>query len=308
MKRSRTEPSKKGAPDRKREGEGDDDKREQRRVALREAAYKRFSERGYHLTSVDDICDEAGISKGSFYWYYDSKLAVLLAIVDGWAREVELSLTEHFRSTLESNKRRREVTLGLQALARRLRKLMPLWLEFLSQAQREPAIRKGLSVFHRRVRRATHTLLGALVEGFEDERESEALATIIVGGFIGLMALEISDPDNVTFAGKVEAFMSLLGHSSIEAGAKSPDEPGERPLLIAAAIDAVAARPADESPAGAKSAKAASAKSTRTARASKNSAHKIESEPKREAKEPAKDAVKAPSKSGKRAPRGRGRS
>ncbi|MBL8679892.1 MAG: TetR/AcrR family transcriptional regulator [Myxococcales bacterium] len=213
------------APDKKRDGEGDEQKREQRRVALREAAYKRFSERGYHLTSVDDICEEAGISKGSFYWYYDSKLAVLLAIVDGWAREVELSLTEHFRSTLESNKRRHEVTLGLQALARRLRRLMPLWLEFLSQAQREPAIRKGLSVFHRRVRRATHTLLGTLVEGFEDERESEALATIIVGGFIGLMALEISDPDNVTFAGKVEAFMSLLGHSSIEAESKPKAKP-----------------------------------------------------------------------------------
>jgi AcrR family transcriptional regulator len=210
----------------KREGhrgvDGDEDKREARKQALRKAAYKRFSERGYHLTTVDDICAEAGISKGSFYWHYDSKQAVLLAIVDGWAAEVERSLTEHFRSALEGADRRASVTRGLDALAHRLRKLMPLWLEFLSQAQREPAIREGLSVFHRRVRRATHTMLGALVEGLEDPRESEALATIIVGGFIGLMSLELSDPDDVTFNGKVEAFMHLLGHSSIEAEARVP--------------------------------------------------------------------------------------
>ena len=230
----------------KREGnrgaDGDEDKREARKQALRKAAYKRFSERGYHLTTVDDICAEAGISKGSFYWHYDSKQAVLLAIVDGWASEVERSLTEHFRSALEGADRRASVTRGLDALAHRLRKLMPLWLEFLSQAQREPAIREGLSVFHRRVRRATHTMLGALVEGLEDPRESEALATIIVGGFIGLMSLELSDPDNVTFNGKVEAFMHLLGHSSIGAESSVP--------ATSAAIEAIAVGSHDGSRAG----------------------------------------------------------
>ncbi|MDP3278559.1 MAG: TetR/AcrR family transcriptional regulator [Deltaproteobacteria bacterium] len=198
-------------------GDGEDEKRERRRIALRNAAYERFSARGYHLTTVDEICVEAGISKGSFYWHYDSKQAVLLAIVDGWAAEVELSLTEHFRGAIARADRRIAVTEGLRALAHRLRKLMPLWLEFLSQAQREPVIREGLSVFHRRVRRATHTMLSALVDNFQNTRESEALATIIVGGFIGLMSLELSDPSDVTFDREVESFMSLLGHSSIEA-------------------------------------------------------------------------------------------
>lgn len=195
----------------------DAEKREQKRLALRDAAYKRFSERGYHLTTVDDICEEAKISKGSFYWYYDSKQSVLLAIVEGWSHDVEVALTEHFRSTIKSTNRRAAVSEGLQALSRKLSRLMPLWLEFLAHAQRESAIREGLQNFHRRVRRATHSMLCELVDGFESDKESAALATIIVGGFIGLMALELSDPSEVTFAREVDAFMHLLGHSSIDA-------------------------------------------------------------------------------------------
>jgi AcrR family transcriptional regulator len=197
-------------------------KRDQKRTQVRQAAYECFSAKGYHATSVDDICAGAGISKGSFYWYYESKQAVLLSIVDGWSHEVEQQLLEHFTPTLTVGKRRMIVTEKLEAMSRRLRRLMPLWLEFLSQAQREPAVREGLSQFHRRVRHATHKLLSALVSSLTDPNESEPLATIIVGGFIGLMALELSDPAEVTFAKNVKAFMHLLGHSSIDATDDAP--------------------------------------------------------------------------------------
>ncbi|PLT33435.1 TetR/AcrR family transcriptional regulator [Bacillus sp. V5-8f] len=47
---------------------------------IMEAAIKLFGKKGYDATSVQEIVNEAGISKGAFYLYYKSKQALLLAI------------------------------------------------------------------------------------------------------------------------------------------------------------------------------------------------------------------------------------
>lgn len=60
-------------------------KTEQRRVSIEriiDAALNRFLSRGYHATSVDDIAKEAGVTKGAVYFYFESKSAVLLALLD----------------------------------------------------------------------------------------------------------------------------------------------------------------------------------------------------------------------------------
>jgi AcrR family transcriptional regulator len=44
-----------------------------RRKQLIDAALRQFAFAGYHGTTVGDICDELGVGKGVFYWYFDSK-------------------------------------------------------------------------------------------------------------------------------------------------------------------------------------------------------------------------------------------
>lgn len=51
-----------------------------RREELLATAERLFCARGYEGTSVQDIIDEMGYSKGGFYHHFDSKLAVLEAI------------------------------------------------------------------------------------------------------------------------------------------------------------------------------------------------------------------------------------
>jgi AcrR family transcriptional regulator len=60
-------------------------KAEQRRVSIErilDAALNRFLSRGYHATTVDDIAKDAGVTKGAVYFYFESKSAVLLALLD----------------------------------------------------------------------------------------------------------------------------------------------------------------------------------------------------------------------------------
>jgi AcrR family transcriptional regulator len=50
--------------------------RESRRAAVLVAARKVFAKNGYHQTSIDDLIEEAGIARGTFYLYFESKRAI----------------------------------------------------------------------------------------------------------------------------------------------------------------------------------------------------------------------------------------
>ena len=56
-------------------------KGERRKQELLDIAYRLFITRGYENTSVDDIIDEAGIAKGTYYYYFESKEQTLEEVI-----------------------------------------------------------------------------------------------------------------------------------------------------------------------------------------------------------------------------------
>ncbi|MCP4165756.1 MAG: TetR/AcrR family transcriptional regulator [Chloroflexi bacterium] len=52
-----------------------------RREQILQAAIACFSRKGYHLTTMDDIVTESGMSKGSLYWHYKNKKDILVAVM-----------------------------------------------------------------------------------------------------------------------------------------------------------------------------------------------------------------------------------
>ena len=54
-----------------------------RRKQLLDAARKMFREKGYEGASVSEIAQEAGLGKGTFYFYYPSKTAIAVSLRDG---------------------------------------------------------------------------------------------------------------------------------------------------------------------------------------------------------------------------------
>lgn len=53
---------------------------------LLDAGQQLFFQKGYELTSVNDIIEKVGVAKGTFYHYFDSKDDLLDKIVDRWSR------------------------------------------------------------------------------------------------------------------------------------------------------------------------------------------------------------------------------
>jgi AcrR family transcriptional regulator len=56
------------------------DKMKEKEKLIIDVAMKLFSEKGFDATSIQEIVDEAGISKGAFYLYFKSKEALLIEI------------------------------------------------------------------------------------------------------------------------------------------------------------------------------------------------------------------------------------
>ncbi len=56
------------------------------RNRLLDAALKVIRTKGYAATRVEDICEEAGLSKGSFFHHFESKEALAVAAAEYWSQ------------------------------------------------------------------------------------------------------------------------------------------------------------------------------------------------------------------------------
>ena len=57
------------------------DQGRERRQQLLDAAERLFAEHGYANARIADICEAAGVAKGLFYWYFDTKHALFADLV-----------------------------------------------------------------------------------------------------------------------------------------------------------------------------------------------------------------------------------
>ncbi|MCA9615980.1 MAG: TetR/AcrR family transcriptional regulator, partial [Myxococcales bacterium] len=67
-------------------------KRELRRREILDVARSVFAEKGYHHTHVADIIEAAGIARGTFYLYFESKSAIFLELLEQLLSELRSSI------------------------------------------------------------------------------------------------------------------------------------------------------------------------------------------------------------------------
>ena len=57
-------------------------KEEQRREQIKNAAINLFSVKGYQQSTMEDLAEDAGVSKSLIYWYWEGKAALLSELID----------------------------------------------------------------------------------------------------------------------------------------------------------------------------------------------------------------------------------
>lgn len=65
----------------------DPERARERLRTLTEAAALEFAEKGYHKASITDITRRAGVGRGTFYLYFDTKRDALDAVIDNYVQK-----------------------------------------------------------------------------------------------------------------------------------------------------------------------------------------------------------------------------
>lgn len=66
--------------------------RDRRRRELLDVALRVFSERGYHETRISDLIEAAGVARGTFYLYFESKNAIFHDLLDELVERIRGSI------------------------------------------------------------------------------------------------------------------------------------------------------------------------------------------------------------------------
>lgn len=75
------------------------DKTQDRRNQILNVALKLFATRGYHKTKVSDIVQAAGVAQGTFYWYFKSKEAIALEIINNGQNSLITVISQGYRES-----------------------------------------------------------------------------------------------------------------------------------------------------------------------------------------------------------------
>src|SRR5207247_9916699 len=73
---------------------------EARRAEILDAAWRCLADKGYHQTTMQDVCEESGLSYGAIYRYFASKEDILIAIFERIA-EVSRGIVEQATQTAD---------------------------------------------------------------------------------------------------------------------------------------------------------------------------------------------------------------
>jgi AcrR family transcriptional regulator len=193
-----------------------EERREETRAELVEAAARVFARRGFHGASIDQIAREAGYSSGAIYWHFEGKDDLFLAVYEAYAA-TRVREWDEVRESAASELPQRARAYADQWMAR-LRsepEFLVLSLEFLVHAWRNPPLREAFAE-----RAAVGRLaLARLLSQASQERDvdlpmpAEDLAAVLRELGSGLGLAKLADPESIPdglFGDFVEWLFTLL--------------------------------------------------------------------------------------------------
>lgn len=189
-----------------------DDHMEVRSAQILEAAMRVFARMGFHKARMDDIAQEAGVSKGLLYWYYKNKDAIIAAILD----RVFSDELRHLRDALAAQGpvSARLIRLGEESARDilRMEMLIPIAFEFYALAGRNRHVRAALQRYYALYRQNLARLIeeGVTAGEFRPDIDPEGVAHSIIALIEGLILLWVVAPEQTALVDQTRQGLELV--------------------------------------------------------------------------------------------------
>ena len=182
---------------------------EETRARILDAAIRRFAIAGYDAASVEEICTEAGVSKGAFYHHFPTKQAIFLALMQAWLALIDTGLDAAREDTVP--KTLLHMTDLLPGVFAAAEDRLPTFLEFWLQASRDETVWKAIIAPYRHYQESFSKLIAdGVAEGSLKPVDSQVAAQAIVSLAVGLVLQGVLDPHGADWEKIARESMRIL--------------------------------------------------------------------------------------------------
>lgn len=184
---------------------------EERKNQILDAAMHVFARLGFHKARLDDIVAESGLSKGALYWYYKSKDAIIIALLErifaGTMKDLQ-ALVNAEGSVSE------RLMLLIQHIAveiKQMTNVLPVVYEFYAVSMRQKVVRQYLKDYYLQYRAPLAALIRQGIERGEFRQVDPEITAITITALIeGTTLLWMVDPQATNWETQYAAGMHLL--------------------------------------------------------------------------------------------------
>ncbi len=177
--------------------------KEQRQAELLEKAIEVFAERGYQATTMDEIAERAGVSKGMLYIYFKNKEALFGAVFRWFGSMTGEMMVEAVNGVEDEKEQIRQIASTWAQVALHHREFVPLFLDFWAAASMKGMRHDYAEDLEAMYEEYRNMLIGIIEQGkskgkFRQDVDSKAVAYLLVGGMDGIFIQSwLSHPDNI---------------------------------------------------------------------------------------------------------------